>query len=106
MAPRTKLEITSHTHHGSGTVGYAEGKFEGREFVASWATWCTLAATFYDTWLDATAAQCKSIGKALTELGAVPEVTPSPSAPFQNEATSYCRPARKANASDGADMQR
>ena len=75
MNRRSKVEITSHSHDPCGSVGYAEGKWEGREFVASWATWRALGVTFSDTWLDATAAQRKSIGKALAGLGAVPEIT-------------------------------
>jgi len=75
MSPPSVVEITSHSHDGSGTIGYAEGKWKGREFVASWATWCPLGASFYDTWLDATAAQRKSIARALTRVDATPAVT-------------------------------
>lgn len=75
MARKSRVEITSHSHDGSGTIGYAEGKWNGREFVASWATWCSFGALFYDTWLDATDGQCKAVAKALTELGAIPKVT-------------------------------
>jgi hypothetical protein len=75
MTRHSTVEITSHSHDGSGTIGYAEGKWKGREFVASWATWSPLGALFYDTWLDATATQCKSIARALTNLRATPTVT-------------------------------
>jgi hypothetical protein len=75
MTRKPQVEITNLSHHPSEMIGYAEGKWKGREFVASWATWDALGALFYDTWLDATATQCKAIAKALTARGAIPKVT-------------------------------
>ena len=69
-----KVEITKHWHDGSETIGYAEGKLNGREFTAWWATWCPFDAIFYDTWLDSTKSQNKAIACVLKKLGAVPPV--------------------------------
>ena len=68
------VEITKHWHDDSETVGYAEGTLDEREFTASWATWCPLGATFFDTWLDATKSQDIAIARALKTLNAVPAV--------------------------------
>jgi hypothetical protein len=67
-----KINITKHWHDGSESIGYAEGELNGRAFTASWATWCPLGATFYDTWLDATEAQLQAIAAALKQKNAVP----------------------------------
>ncbi len=66
------VEITSCWHDSSKTTGYAEGKLDGREFTASWATYEPLGALFYDTWLDTTKRQNKTILKALNDINAVP----------------------------------
>ncbi len=68
----SKVEITKHWSDGLGVVGYAEGTLGGREFTASWATFCPPGTVFYDTWLDATDAQVKAIARALRDKGAVP----------------------------------
>ena len=70
--PTTKIEITKHWSDPSEAVGYAEGKLDGREFTASWASFCPLGAIFYDTWLDSTAVQTKAIARALAKVRAVP----------------------------------
>jgi hypothetical protein len=44
-----KVTITKHWHDGSETIGYAEGKLNGREFTASWDKRCPIGALFYDT---------------------------------------------------------
>jgi hypothetical protein len=67
-----KIEITKHWSDPSEAVGYAEGKLAGREFTASWASFCPLGAIFYDTWLDSTVAQTKAIARALAKVRAVP----------------------------------
>jgi hypothetical protein len=67
-----KIEITKHWSDTSGLVGYAEGKMDGREFTASWATFSTLGAIFYDSWVDSTVAQTRAIARALAKAGAVP----------------------------------
>jgi hypothetical protein len=69
-----KVTITKHWHDGSETIGYAEGELSGREFTASWATWCPIGALFYDTWLDSTRTQDKAIAAALKKLHAVPAI--------------------------------
>jgi hypothetical protein len=68
------VEITKHWRDDSETVGYAEGTLAGREFTASWATWCPLGANFFDTWLDSTKSQDMAIARALKKLNAVPAV--------------------------------
>lgn len=70
--PIPKIEITKHWSDPSGVVGYAEGGINGREFTASWATFCPLGAVFYDSWLDSTVAQTRAIARVLAEAGAVP----------------------------------
>ena len=69
-----KVEITSCTHDTRKTTGYAEGKINGREFTASWATFEPLGGLFYDTWLDTTDAQNRAVTKALNDFNAVPKV--------------------------------
>lgn len=69
-----KVKIMKHWHDGSETIGYAEGELDGREFTASWATWCPIGALFYDTWLDSTKTQNKAIARALNKLDAAPAV--------------------------------
>ena len=73
MAP-PKVKIIKHWHDGSEVIGYAEGEIDGREFTASWATWCPIGALFYDNWLDSTKSQDKAIASALKKLNAVPAV--------------------------------
>ncbi len=70
--PTTKIEITKHWSDTSETIGYAEGKLDGREFTASWASFCPLGAIFYDSWLDSTVVQTKAIARALAKVRAVP----------------------------------
>jgi hypothetical protein len=70
--PISKIEITKHWSDTSGIVGYAEGKMDGREFTASWATFSPLGAVFYDSWLDSTVAQTRAIARALVKAEAVP----------------------------------
>ena len=70
--PTPKIEITKHWSDAAKAVGYAEGMFGGREFTASWFARGPLGALFYDSWLDATAAQTKAIARALAKSGAVP----------------------------------
>ena len=70
-----KVEITRHWSDESKTIGYAEGKLNGREFTASWATRCPLGAIFFDTWLDSTENQTRAIGRALAKVGADPPVS-------------------------------
>jgi len=68
MAKEYQVKITSCSHDTSETVGYAEGKINGREFTASWATWEQLSGLFYDTWPDTTPPQNKAIVKALSHI--------------------------------------
>jgi len=68
MAKQYEVEITSCSHDTSETVGYAEGKINGREFTGSWATWEPLGGLFFDSWLDTTWAQNKAIVKALSRI--------------------------------------
>jgi len=68
------VQITSCSHDASMTTGYAEGKLDGREFTASWATYEPLGALFYETWLDATQRQNQCIAKALNSMKAIPKV--------------------------------
>ena len=70
--PIPKIEITKHWSDTSKIVGYAEGKLNGWEFTASWATFCPLGAIFYDSWLDSTVAQTKAIARALAKVQPVP----------------------------------
>lgn len=70
-----KVEITKHWSDATEKVGYAEGSLDGREFTASWATWCPLGAIFFDTWLDSTKTQTRAIKRALKRAGAVPSVS-------------------------------
>lgn len=70
--PIPKIEITKHWSDTSEVVGYAEGKLDGREFTASWATFCPLGAVFYDSWLDSTFGQNRAIARALAKAKAVP----------------------------------
>jgi hypothetical protein len=70
--PSPKVEITKQWSDTTKAIGYAEGRFERREFTASWFSRGQLGALFYDSWLDATAAQSKAIARALTKAGAVP----------------------------------
>jgi len=72
LMPTPKIEITKHWSDTSETVGYAEGKLAGREFTASWASFCPLGAIFYDTWLDLTVVQTKAVARALAKVRAVP----------------------------------
>lgn len=65
---RIAMEIVSCSHDTSKTVGYTEGKINGREFTASWATWELLGGLFFDSWLDTTRAQNKAIVKALSHI--------------------------------------
>ncbi len=60
-----KAEVTRHWHDGSESIGYSEGELDRRAFTPSWAAWSSAGATFYDTWLDATARQRKAIAAAL-----------------------------------------
>ena len=69
-----EVEIKKHWSDASQTIGYAEGYLNGREFTASWATWCPFDAMFYDTWLDSTRSQEKAIARALEKLSAVPAI--------------------------------
>ena len=69
-----KVSIKKHWHDGSETIGYAEGELDGREFTASWATWCPFGALFYDTWLDSTRTQDKAIAASLRKLNAMPPI--------------------------------
>ena len=69
-----RVEITSCSHDPSMTTGYAEGKLDGREFTASWATYEPLGALFYDTWLDTTQRQNQAIARVLNSTKAVPKV--------------------------------
>ena len=69
-----KGTITKHRHDGSETIGYAEGKLNGREFTASWDKRCPICAMFYDTWRDSTRTQDKAIAAALRKLGALPAI--------------------------------
>lgn len=70
--PITKIEITKHWSDTAETVGYAEGKLGGREFTASWATFCPLGVVFYDTLLDSTVVQNRAVARALAKVRAVP----------------------------------
>ena len=67
-----RVEIAKQWHDVTATIGYAEGKLNGREFTASWAKWRPIGALFYDTWLDANRAQVKAIAAALRKMKAVP----------------------------------
>ena len=67
-----EVEITNCSHSSDETIGYAEGKLDGREFTASWATDDALGVLFYDTWLEATSAESQAIAKALNNTRAVP----------------------------------
>ena len=69
-----EVEITICSHNPDMTIGYAEGKLNGREFTASWATFDPLGALFYDTWLDANLAETRAIARALNLASAVPEL--------------------------------
>ena len=69
-----QVEITSCSHSSAMTIGYAEGKLDGREFTASWATGDPIGVLFYDTWLEATSAERHAIAKALNSAEAVPEL--------------------------------
>ena len=66
------IQITKQWSDPSETVGYAEGKLDGREFTASWASFCPLGAIFYDTWLDSTVVQTQAIVRALAKAGSMP----------------------------------
>ncbi|MFP3975784.1 MAG: hypothetical protein ACLFVK_06140 [Dehalococcoidia bacterium] len=69
-----RVEITSCSHDLSMTTGYAEGKLNRREFTASWATYESLGALFYDTWLEATPTQNRAIANALNRIDTVPKL--------------------------------
>lgn len=70
--PTPKIEIAKHWSDTSAAVGYAEGVLAGREFTATWATFCPLGAVFHDSWLDSTATQTKAIARALFKVKATP----------------------------------
>ena len=67
-----KVKIIRFWHDTSKTIGYAEGTINGREFTASWASWEPLGGLFYDTWLDTTPLENKTIKNTLLEKGAIP----------------------------------
>ena len=65
MRRKPEIMIRSSSSDTSGSIGYAEGTVDGREFTASWATWQDLGAIFYDTWLDTTVREDRAIARAL-----------------------------------------
>jgi hypothetical protein len=58
---RKDVELSVVRHYPGTTMGFAEGKINKREFVASWYNKKDLGGIYYDDWRDTTAADNRLI---------------------------------------------